>query len=251
MKFEDFWCRGRSIVSKLLLYSFFLFLVGFFLFPDIRSHHKYFSFAVLLPSMLVLGPFVRLAARNSLYQAIVVFCIYMAASGLWGDQLGATYLKSLLAIVSVFVFVTLFVGWSLEQGQLVDQLLRVVWSIAALAAILSLIVFYWSHSFPSERVVSVGRLVHNIPAAAAYAMAGFFVGYYAMQARRHQKIFYGVLLWLPGLLCGGSAEQSGSHRHGGGVAGVASVPRTCPLEADGGWIVVSCHHPVAGLPRVT
>ena len=40
----------------------------------------------------------------------------------------------------------------------------------------------------------MGRLVHNIPAAAAYAMAGFFVGYYAMQARRHQKIFYGVLL---------------------------------------------------------
>ena len=50
--------RVKSLMPRLLLVTYSLFIISYFLFPSYHSHYRYYAKAVAIPGLLVLGEMV-------------------------------------------------------------------------------------------------------------------------------------------------------------------------------------------------
>jgi O-antigen ligase len=189
--------REAGTLDKLIICSYVVFLYGFFLFPEAPEHYKFFYFGLLLPALFASPRYFRIAAQSPAYLLIVLFCLYMMASGLWSDPFEVkAYSQALLHGVSVLMFVTVSLALAERYPNLFEVLLMGVCIVGGMVALLSLIAWYAENPFPRSRVKGLGRMHYINRAAAVYAMLGLLCTVYFLRVHDWKKWLFGSLAFV-------------------------------------------------------
>lgn len=163
----------EDILLYLLFSSFTLFLTGFLFLPNAVDLYKFYSVAVLLPALLLLPRGARLLRDNTLFLLIIVYLGYMMLTPVWGEQFTwPAYLDTLRLALYVIIFLMVAVLLGQRWPQPFTQMLRIVSLLAAVAALISLVL--WLQGFmPGARLEDIG--IFENPNASGYVYAVFAV----------------------------------------------------------------------------
>ncbi len=174
-----------------ILYLYALFVAGYFVLPMAAGHRRLF-YLLLMPAIALLWrELYAFYRRNALAWLVVAYTGYMMSSLAWTENFSATGAISALwysLCVLGFVFLSGYV-W-VRYPVRFDVLQRYALWLAAGAAILSIVVFYWHHPFPQARLLPLGVMHDPNESGAVYGM--FLVGalfrLVAAQQRRERLI---------------------------------------------------------------
>lgn len=178
---------GRS--ERLLGFVFstyILFLVGFFYIPNAVDLYKYYTVALLLPSLFLLYDGLAIVRRSALFFAILSYLFYMLLSPLWGEgfdwQAYLNYLRLALYVV-VFIMITIMLHQRWPAGFLAA--LSIVSLLVGTAAVVSMLLWHFD-IIHGPRLIGTGILVNPNPSGYAYAIFAimnlFFITDRSLQA---------------------------------------------------------------------
>jgi hypothetical protein len=189
--------RLSDTVVKFAFPAYALFVFGFFLAPKMPEHYEFFYWT-LLPAALLLVPRGYLLLRGSrLFQLVVLYLVYMAASSLWSE--GAATADVLFGVrlgLYVLAFVLLSVVLLDAVPQRFEAMLKASCLLAAMTAVVAMLVFFYAdRPYPAGRLHGLGRMEYII-------RTGYIFGFFAVlalfylreESRPVWRAAYGVMM---------------------------------------------------------
>jgi hypothetical protein len=185
-------------LTKLLFWTYSVFLVGLFFFPTAPDHYKFYYFAVLPLAVVRIPAGLSQLRNNLLFRLLVLYVVYMVLSATWSDPFSFPgLLQSIMAGLYVLVFCVITVVLYIDYPEQFALLLQITCVIAGLAAIIAMGVWYRDHPFPQARLPGIGRLYTEVRSACAY---GFFVvltADYVLRTRRTSaRLGFALLVFI-------------------------------------------------------
>lgn len=178
--------RAYKIIAGLLFLSYSLFMIGYFILPDYNLQYKLYVSPLLflaLPGIAILAAAFREIKDHPVFQLIIVYMLYMVASGLWSTPFELYRFGQKLALAGYilsFIILTHFLRSWYQVG--FDRMLRFSVLVAAVAASVSMLVFYNDHPFPSARVSGLGSLTNINEFANIYGVYALLAMGYGLKA---------------------------------------------------------------------
>ncbi|HHJ15595.1 MAG TPA: O-antigen ligase family protein [Gammaproteobacteria bacterium] len=171
-------------LPNFLVFTYTLFLTGFYYIPNAVDQYKFYSIAVFLPGLFILKPALRELKGNILWYAILAYLCYMLLTSLWSIDFSAKQLfrdARLGVYIMMFILLTVFIARL--NRKLLDTIIRLTCIVAGIAATISIFLWYSNHPFPSSRLIGIGTIGNPNPSAFIYGFFAVFACYYAFRAQ--------------------------------------------------------------------
>jgi O-antigen ligase len=171
-----------------MVYFYAIFIAGFFLLPSASGHRRLYYTLVIPAVLLMWRPLFDFYRDNVLARLLLAYTVYMMATLLWTsnfDAMEATWeIRNSLAVLS-FCLISGYL-W-VHHPQWMDRLAyRSIW-LAAAAAAVSIVVWYWNNPFPASRLEPLGVMHHQNKTSCAYAVFLVFSVHYMLTEQTRQK----------------------------------------------------------------
>lgn len=153
--------NGDATIAKTgtLSITYGLFLIGFFFIPERSLQYLFYYLAVLLPFLPVAWRHRQKLLHGHLVLVALGYIAYLTLSMLWSDPLTWRCAGFMLArglLTASFLLITACLLW--RHPDTFHTLLKVVTVCAALFGLISIVIFYSSHPFPTSRMVSFAQI---------------------------------------------------------------------------------------------
>lgn len=191
----EFKAIRRFLLERGMVLFYAVFVAGYFLLPMASGHRRLYYVLVLPAVLLIWRELADFYRGNALAGLLVLYVSYMMGSLLWTTNFEAgPALQALgfsLCVLS-FCFVSGYL-W-IRHAQRMDTLAHgAVW-LAGLAALVSIVVWYSSHPFPTSRIEPLGVMHHQNKAGSAYGIFLVLCVHYLFTDRaRRQRLAYCAL----------------------------------------------------------
>jgi O-antigen ligase len=175
----------KRVLSFLLLAAYGTFLCSYFIFQDYSDPYRFFARVVFVLGIFVVLGSIREFWRHALFQVLAVYMLYLLLSGFWSDPLdwyrfGQKFTISLYLLS--FIAITHFlIRW---DGDWYQRMLQICVLVAAVAALVSLLVFYRENPFPDTRLVGIGSLTNVNEFANVYGIFALLAMGFALRTRK-------------------------------------------------------------------
>jgi O-antigen ligase len=195
--------RSYKVIAGLLFLTYGVFLIGYFVLPDYNLQYKYYirPLHILVPAGIVmLATAFKEIKSHPVFNLIIVYMVYMLASGLWSTPFEPYRLGQKLAnAVYILSFIVLahFLRCRYQVG--FDRMLRFSVFFAAVSAIIALLFFYRDHPFPSARVTGLGSLTNVNEFANVYGVYALLAMVYGLKASLRWEralYFFAVVIFI-------------------------------------------------------
>jgi O-antigen ligase len=193
--------RVKPLVPRVLMVTYFLFTIGYFLFPTYHDHYRYYARAVALPGILVLGDGLRETRHHPVFKIAIVYLLYMLTTAAWSTPFDLYRFGQMLTIafyLLTFLAVTHVLRTRFPAG--FHYMLRVsiaVAAVAAVAAATSLIASYHAHGVPTARAQGIGSLTNVNEYANVLGVFALLATGYGLKA----EMKYARVLYTLAVLC--------------------------------------------------
>ena len=172
----------RRAFPFLLLAAYGIFLCSYFIFNDYSKPYQFYARVVFILSLFVVAGSIREIWKHPLSQTIAVYIAYLLLSGFWSEPLDWYRLgqKTTVAVnIISFIAVTHFlVHWN---HILFNRMLQAVILFAAMAAAVSIIVFYGHNPFPEARLHPIGSLTNINEFSNVYGVFALLATFFIMR----------------------------------------------------------------------
>lgn len=189
----------RQLVSHIFPLSYAIFLLGFFIFPSAKFHSNFFYIAVTLPFLvLIFMKKVDLGAllRDRTFLLVIIYLVYMCCTLFWADSFAINDLSKYgRRVLYIIIFVAMTVHFAKNYEYFFFKLVPVVFSISALVALTTMVMFYLQHPFPGTRLFGYGLLDNPFQASSIYGITVLVCMYFILHHRS-----FGMRLAYLGLL---------------------------------------------------
>jgi O-antigen ligase len=188
----------KLLVPWVLMLTYFLFTVGYFLFPSYHDHYRFYAKAIALPGIFVLWDGLRETRRHPAFKLVILYLLYMLATSAWSTPFELYRFGQMLTIsfyLLIFIAVTHVLRTRFSTG--FHHILRIGIAIAAMSAVASLVVFYQTHHFPAERAEGLGSLTNVNEYANVFGVFALLAMGYGLKAERR----YARALYTLAILC--------------------------------------------------
>lgn len=154
-----------------MLYIYSVFIAGFFLLPmagTVRRIH----YLLVFPAALLLWREISAFCRDStVFRLLMVYAGWMMLSLAWTADFSPQAAASQLWItVNLLVFVAVSGYLWCSHAAEVDRYLPWLAGLAAAAALVSTLAWYWDNPFPGSRLVPLGAMHHPNKSGAVYGL---------------------------------------------------------------------------------
>ena len=184
--------RVKLLVPWVLMFTYFLFTIGYFLFPDYNDHYRFYAKAVVIPGILVLGEGLRETRHHPVFKIAVVYMLYMLTTAIWSSPFELYRFGQMLTIsfyLLTFFAVTHVLRTRFPTG--FHHMLRIGIAVAAIAAVVSLIAFYQTHDFPTDRAEGLGSLTNVNEYANVFGIFALLATGYGLKAEtKYARVLY-------------------------------------------------------------
>lgn len=192
--------RRKLQQSEFLIYTYLIFLSGFFLAPTNHLHRNFYYLFVIVPFLFGLdSKLVQNCIRSKLFQLSFLFLLYFWASMFWTDAHLSSEeyydLSRYFLMLVIFIIATMML--SSASDKFFDHMKFWLCLVAFIAAISVILIFYTSHSFPQARLRGPFDYTHNPNQAAMhYGFVGIiaFYSFFSSKLKRCKIFFSSVLL---------------------------------------------------------
>ncbi|VAW79920.1 hypothetical protein MNBD_GAMMA13-2044 [hydrothermal vent metagenome] len=152
--------------------TYILFMLGFFFIPNAVDQYKFYSIVVFLPALPLLPRMLKTLGHDRLLLLIAAYLLWMLLSSFWSENFSLeAFLKTLRLVAYIIVFILLTAYIASQTPSTSEKIVALLSMAAALAAVISVPLWYSDHSFPSSRMIGTGTLNNPNPSAFVY---GFF-----------------------------------------------------------------------------
>ena len=197
---DAFLQHTNKYIPRILFATYGIFTIGYFFFPEYSNHYRFYAYAVFLPAVFVLLAPVREIMEHPVFKLILVYLIYMLASALWSDPFRLYEFGQRLTLsvyILSFIATTHFLNDRYKAG--FERMLKFAVCVAAIAAVVSLVVWYRGHTFPSTRLEGIGTLTNvnefaNLYGVFALLATGFLLT--APSLRERALYVFAVMAFL-------------------------------------------------------
>lgn len=168
----------------LVLVTYSIFMAGFFFIPNAVDQYKFYIAAVFLPGLLLLPKTEYFLRNNRLWIAILLYLGYMLCSSFWSNDFSIStlwYDLKLALYVLAFLMITVTIG--LNHDDRLDTVLKFTCICSAIAAIISIPLWYKTNPFPDSRLIGIGTLENPNPSSFVYGFFSVLSGYYALKSK--------------------------------------------------------------------
>ena len=189
MTFSELQLTARLFLEKIHFFfiMYFLFLLGFFVFPSIHWHNNLFYAFVLFPYVVTLQlKNIKIICRSNLFVLSIILAGYMCLTLLWADNaVFKDYVYYFRRIIYLFVFLSLTIDLVLRYPKFIDYLFVFLCWVAATTAIVSIFWFYSPFSFPPQRLCFLGDQVRNsVVGAIVYGMVALVCYFQVLKTKK-------------------------------------------------------------------
>jgi O-antigen ligase len=176
--------------------AYFIFFFGFFVIPSTHWHNNLFYGLILFPYLVTLRlKRIQIIWQSNIWKLSMIIASYMCMTLLWAENADfKDYVYYLRRIVYLFVFLSLTIELVLRHPKFIDYLFFFLCWVAAISAIVSILYFYSSHSFPKSRLMFLGDQVQNpVVGANVYGMVSLVCFFHVMKTKESYVWIYTVL----------------------------------------------------------
>ncbi len=176
---------SKSVFRYLLLAAYGTFLCSYFIFHDYSDPYRFFARVVFVLGIFVLVTSLRDIWRHPLFQVLAVYVLYLLLSGLWSEprdwyRFGQNFTIAIY-LLSFITITHYLIRWNSVWYQ---RMLQICVLLAALAALLSLLVFYRDNPFPNTRLNGIGSLTNVNEFANVYGLFALLAMGFALQTNK-------------------------------------------------------------------
>lgn len=174
-----------DILGKAVIGTYFLFMLGFFFIPNAVDQYKFYSIAVFIPALPLLPRIVKALGYDKLFYLIVVYLLWMLLSSFWSVAFSLeAFFKTLrlAAYIVVFMLLTIHLAW--QKPAISEKFIALLGVAAAVAAVMSVPLWYSDQPFPASRIVGIGTLDNPNPSAFAYGFLAVICCHLALTHKR-------------------------------------------------------------------
>ncbi len=163
--------EGTPGIARFVLISFFIFLMGYFLFPERRYQYLYYYLLVLLPAIPVYWQQRTLWLQDKTLLASLALITFLTSSLLWSGELDwrcAFFTLAQGILTASFVFIVFYL-----RHQFPEQFrhwLKAVLVLAALASIYHIADFVMEAPSWTARMFSLGQFMHPNSLGVAFGL---------------------------------------------------------------------------------
>lgn len=198
MKFSKLQFTIRSFLEQrhYFFITYFLFFLGFFVFPSTHWHNNLFYGIILFPYLVTLQlKRIRLICRSNIWLLSMFIGGYMCLTLLWADNaIFKDYVYYLRRLVYLFVFLSLTIELVLRYPKFIDYLFTFLCWVAAITSVASILWFYSSCSFPRDRLYFIGDQVQNpVVGASVYGMVTLVCYFHVLKTKESYALIYTIL----------------------------------------------------------
>jgi O-antigen ligase len=138
-----------------------VFLCSYFVFPEYSQPYRFFARVVFVLGIFVTVGGIRATWRHPVFRAMAVYMIYLLLSAFWSDPFD-WFLLGQKVTISIyllgFIAITHYlVHWNRD---FFERMLQLCILVAAVAASISIAVFYSENPFPATRLIGIGSLTN-------------------------------------------------------------------------------------------
>jgi len=190
--YEDL--RNNGLRVNILLFSYLLFIAGFFFFRSVNAHNDVFYVLILVPYLLTIPKStLRISLQSQIFRMLLLFLGYMMMTLLWGER-GTLqdYLHVVTQLITVLAFFLVTSEFVLRHEWFPRVLFFWICSAAVFAALLFLLTSVHTLDKPYSRLNDLGVLRNAIQIGCVYGMAVLLL-YFSLLKR---KMFTGSWSWL-------------------------------------------------------
>ena len=184
--------RVKPLVPRVLMVTYCLFTIGYFLFPSYHDHYRFYAKAVAIPGLLVLWEGLRGIRHHPVFKLAILYLLYLLTSAAWSSPFELYRFGQMLTIslyLLIFIAVTHVLRTRFPTG--FHHMLRICIGVAAIASVASLIVFYQAHSFPTARAEGLGSLTNVNEYSNVFGVFALLAMGYALKAdSKHARVLY-------------------------------------------------------------
>lgn len=183
---------NTTTLTLLVVVTYSIFMAGFFFIPNAVDQYIFYISAVFLPGLLLLPKTEYFLRKNRLWVAILIYLGYMLLSSFWSSEFSITTLwYDLKLALYVLAFLMITVTLDLSHDNRLDAILRFICICSAIAAIISIPLWYKFNLFPDSRLIGIGTLENSNPSSFVYGFFSVLSGYYALQSKNtlHKAVF--------------------------------------------------------------
>lgn len=187
--------KGNISRHNLTTYAYVLFLTSFFFVPFEKLYKLTFYLGVIPLFFLSAdrGSW-RLLKRSLMFRVCVLWLTYLSLTLIWSPGAELSDFDDVargLVLLILFVAATIEFSWRDEHFN--RRLFACLSIVAPLAAATSILAFYATHSFGTERLTGLGVLNHPITAAYFYAIVAL-ITFFAVLESTSSRLLKGLLL---------------------------------------------------------
>lgn len=190
--------RNQLQQKQFLIYTYIIFLAGFYFSPNSNIHRNFLYLFVLVPFVIATAPNEILNCfRSAVFKLSLLFLVYYLISMLWSktEINSKEYIDQIRYFTTLILFFIATISISVNSKRFFSKIIFGLCLIALVASIFYIISFYSSHRFPLVRVRGPITYTRNPNQAAMYFG---FVAILALYSRlfsqnRWHKVFYWVV----------------------------------------------------------
>lgn len=189
-----------TLLTRAVFVTCLVFLLGFFFIPNAVDQYKFYGLAVFIPALPLVPRMLGIVGRDRLFGLIVIYLLWMLISSYWSAAFDVPeFLATLRLVLYILVFILLS-AYALRQKPVVcAHVIELMCVAAALAAAVSIPLWYAEHPFPVSRIIGIGTLENPNPSAFVY---GFFALLSCHLALRRGRLVSRLLFLLCTLVLG-------------------------------------------------
>ena len=174
----------KQLSSNVFPISYAIFLLGFFIFPTARFHSNFFYIAVIIPFLILIFTKkvdIRSIFRSRIFLFVMIYLLYMLCTLFWADEFQIrNMLKYGRRVLYIIVFIATTVHLVKNYQHFFSRLLPIVFSVSAIVAIFTIIIFYAQHPFPDTRLFGYGLLGNPFQASSVYGITVLVCTYFLL-----------------------------------------------------------------------
>jgi hypothetical protein len=159
--------------ARFALFTYGIFLLGFFFAPTMPQHYEYYYWAILPPALVLAPTGLALLRRSPLFWLVLTYAGYMLVAGLWSEpfmlEQFLLHSRSILYVLS-FVLVTVVLDQTFPRQ--FELLFKLLCAGVAIAAVIAIVIWYPPPLFPESRLTGLGRMEYSIRSAYAFGFIG-------------------------------------------------------------------------------
>lgn len=178
----------KRFLPFLLLAAYGVFLCSYFIFRDYGDPYRVFARGVFVLGIFVVVTGIRDIWRQPLFLAIAVYIFYLLLSGFWSNPLDwyrfGQKLTISLYLLGFFGITRYLLRWNSDWFR---RMLQLSVGVAAVAALISLAVFYRDNSIPGTRMLGIGALTNINEFANVYGIFAMLAMGFALQTHSYPR----------------------------------------------------------------